>query len=141
MRLSSLASARPAYYDRNATSVFLSYAQALAPHATPTTRWTYTVPSGKKLLIEYTASRLWRQTVATAVNQYATENYVTNGTNTATISARYSYDNTTTVINDDIRSCNLTLYPGEIVYASTVDNSTGGTVYYQTSAKGTLYDA
>lgn len=140
MRLSSLASARPAYYDRNAVSVFQAYLAQTAPHAT-TTRYTYTVAAGKKLLVEHVGSRLLRTSAAAPVGQFGIEQQVTNGTNQILLSERYSLDNTVNAVTDDIRGLACTIYAGETITGITLDSSTGGLVQYWVSSKGTLYDA
>ena len=140
MRVASLGVARPAYYDRNATSLFQSYLAQIAPHAT-TTRYTYTVSAGKKVYLEHVGSRVLRTSAAAPVGQFGIEQQVTDGTKQILLSERYSLDNTVNLVQDDIRVLGCTIYAGETVSGVTLDSSTGGLVQYWVSIKGTLYDA
>lgn len=136
MRISSYAVARPAYYDRNATSSYATYDVILAP-ATNTTRWTTTVAAGKKLLVEQAISQVYRITAATVVGNYGAQIwhvgqlFHTSSSSSNSVGLQYQTQTTGGV----------TLYAGETMYAVTYDTSTGGTVSMLMNYKGTLYDA
>jgi hypothetical protein len=140
MKLASLSGARAAYYDRNASSVNQNYYAVAAAHAS-TTRFTYTVASGKKLLIESQAVRIHRQTAATTAGRYYTELLVSDGTTDVLGCSVHQTDNTTSVQYLLIGAQQVTLYAGETIRCNTYDISTGGTVEYFSSFKGTLYSA
>ena len=140
MKLGSLASARSAYYDRNATSVFQSYLATVGPHA-GTQRWSYTVASGKKLQLEIAGTRIYRITAAAPVSWTQADISIVSGATTAILSEKYVFDNSLTVVYDDIRAMAVTVYASESIAANTIDVGTGGSVQYWLSAKGTLYDA
>ena len=140
MRVSSYAVARPAFYDRNAASAVALYLAQTGPHAL-TTRWTYTVASGKKLIVEVTPCRILRQTVAAPVGLIATEIQLTTGASLLVMLSNYMTDNTPNVPYQKDSAASYTMYAGETLTAVTVDNSTGGVVQYSQVMKGTLFDA
>lgn len=140
MRVSSLGAARPAYYDRNATGSYLTYAAALAP-AGLTTRWTITVATGKKGLIEYARGFVERRTAATVGGQFTSWLQITSGATTGTLLFCNSFSNTVYTQQQQNLASAITLYAGETLFYQTYDDSTGGTVQYQGDAKVTLFDA
>ena len=140
MRLSSLAAARPAYYDRNATSQLSVYLATVAPHAN-TTRWTVTVASGKKLQVEALTIRTIRSAVATVAGSYTAEIDIVSGATTMISSTHRYSDNTLNATYSSNPYTAFTLYAGEQAQAFTEDLSTGGTVQFAVNLKGTLYDA
>lgn len=137
MRLSSLAAARPQYYDRNATSSTASVSgQVYAPHGN-TTRNTTTIAAGKKLLVESIYLFNYRVTAAAVVglsgfyvavdgNVLATTNLTTNAV----------LDKST---NNLFGNC--TVYAGSVITTQTYDLSTGGTIFYDGNWRGTQFDA
>jgi len=141
MRVGSFAVARPNYYDRNATSTLQNYGVTLSPH-TDTTRWTTTVAAGKKLSVELIHIYQERRTVATTPLQVNIQVNITSGATTA-LSVFTNDLGTATVGTRDYRLVTnvCTLYPGEVIYASTSDASTGGTILFLVVMKGTTYDA
>jgi hypothetical protein len=140
MRVSSYAVARPNYYDRNATGSYQTYAATLGP-AGLTTRWTITVASGKKGLIEYARAFCDRRSVATVAGQFSSWLQITSGATTGTLLFSNSFSNTLyTQVNLNLASA-ITLYAGETFFYQTYDDSTGGTIAYQGDSKVTLFDA
>ena len=140
MKLGSLAAARPALYDRNATSQINSGTYNVGPHAL-TTRITVTVATGKKLLLEtlnYTVARL---TAATLVGEYQAYWQVTSGANSAYLVSSPLYSNTVALIDRVQLATQTTIYVGETLTMATYDGSTGGTVSYGGNLKGTIFDA
>jgi len=140
MRVSSFAVARPAYYDRNATSSLGTYNNQIAPH-TQTTRVTVTVAAGKKLLLELGNINFYRASVATVAGQVFIQHAVTSGATTVQLITASYFGNTT---NDQTRiafSGSVTIYAGELYFIDTLDSSTGGTVNFSLNYKGTSFDA
>ena len=140
MRLSSLAAARPAYYDRNATSFSQAYNANLAPHAN-TVRWTYTLASGKKLLVESASAYAFR-TAAATVNSYGWGLVTTyDGTNFSNILPMVINLTSLAAVDRAYITQSVTVYAGQQILAATWDNATGGTITWDIDAKGTIYDA
>lgn len=140
MRISSYAVARPAYYDRNATTTFNSMGVNPTPHSA-TVRFTTTVASGKKMLLETTYLYVARFTVATAVGEALTYNQVTAGASTADVYTASLTSNTVGAQTVVQLPTALTLYAGEVITAVTSDASTDGTCLMRATIKGTTYDA
>jgi hypothetical protein len=140
MKLASLSGARAQYYDRNAASVLNVYSATVAPHTT-TTRWSYTVASGKKLLVENLSQRAIRLTAATSAQTYGSEVHLTVGALVYVVQQVRVYVSTLSLFTMQVDHMALTLYASETISGVTYDDSTGGTVLYQVAMKGTLYDA
>jgi hypothetical protein len=140
MKLGSLAGARAQYYDRNAASVLNVYAATVAPHVT-TARWSYTVASGKKLLVENLSQRAVRISAATSANTYGTEVGLTVGATGYAVQQVRVYVSTVFLSTIQVDHMALTLYASETLTGHTYDDSIGGTVQFQVAMKGTLYDA
>lgn len=144
MKIGSLASARPAFYDRNATTLTQEYQNTLAPHGF-TVRFTSTIPSGKKAIVEFAYVGIQRQTAATTPGVCAGVVQVNSGG----ILLRSPYidtkDNSVVPATTQIiQSANLTVYAGETIQAQSFDSSGGatpGTVYFVLQAKATQFDA
>ena len=144
MRVSSLGVARPAYYDRNATTSQSTYATvgtgAIGPHAN-TQRFSYTVPAGKLAYVENMFAWAGRATAPTVTGDIAAfHQFVT----TDTTSGVQWYDLINSAPVGTKTSAILTssgmLGPGDIARAYTSDASTGGTVNYILNAKYTVFD-
>jgi hypothetical protein len=140
MKLGSLAGARAQYYDRNAASVLNVHSASASPHVT-TQRWSYTVASGKKLLIENLSQRVRRLTAATSAQTYGTEVGIAVGAVGYALSQTRAYVGTVFLDTIQLDQMALTLYATENIAGHTYDDSTGGTVHFQVAMKGTLYDA
>lgn len=141
MRISSYAVARPAYYDRNATTSIASYGGDTAPHA-PTTRFTTTVAAGNKLLVEVTEQFLFTSTAAAAAGRVYSQVQITSGGNVVAI-GRIDQIQSVTVnsMSNLVLPQAVTVYAGETVTGSTYNGSLGGTVFHNIAYKATLYDA
>ena len=141
MRLSSLASARPAYYDRNAIGGRQRYSNTVGPHA-QTTRWTVTVAAGKKCFVEQAAVRISTSTLPTGGGLVGAGVDTYDGT-TYTTTAYSQFTSSTTTLQYGLNVCPTipTVYAGESVLAYTVDLGTGGTVQYVADTKYTIFDA
>lgn len=140
MRVASLGVARPAYYDRNATSSIQTYVAIVAPHSF-TTRWTTTVASGTKLVVEAATTFVERITAATTAAEVYGRIRITSGANVMVLSAQAFTSNTIAVCYIDKASYGTTLYAGESIAGVTSDGSTGGTAFFEIDFKGTVYDA
>lgn len=140
MRLSSLASARPAYYDRNATTTVLSTGITVAPHS-QTTRVTSTIAAGKKAYIEYVYGMMIRVTAATTAGFMQITPRFTSGGTSAILAQVITVTNSLTTAETKTITGTITLYGGEVFDINSQDQSTGGTVYYEIAAKLTNFDA
>jgi hypothetical protein len=140
MKLGSLAGARAQYYDRNASSVLNVYSATVTPHTT-TVRWSYTVASGKKLLVENLSQRAIRLTAATTAQTYGTEVGMNVGGTSYAVQQIRVYVSTVFLSTIQVDHMALTLYAGEALTGATYDDSIGGTIAFQVAMKGTLFDA
>jgi hypothetical protein len=133
---------RAQWYDRNPLSKGFSYAlDGVAPHGN-TARWTYTVPAGRKALIEAATCEIMRQTAAAPVGLYYAE--IIANLNDASF-PRFinviSLDNTVGGRAGQSLNCATILQAGEIITGQTGDPSTAGTVAYRLTCKLTEFDA
>ena len=141
MRVSSYAVARPAFYDRNATSTLQNFGTQVAPHS-DTTRWTTTVAAGKKLAVELVHIYQERITLATVVRQSNMQLIISNGVTNALTMYNNDLGTNTVGLRDYRLVTNVaTIYAGESIYAVTSDASTGGLCLFVAVMKGTTYDA
>ena len=140
MRVSSFAVARPAYYDRSATSLIKSFGSVVAPHGA-TTRWTTTVSAGTKAFIENTHGYVDRQTVAAPGLNVVLWVRITSGADTATILFARSDQSAVGPLLDRSVAGAITLYAGEVFEGLTIDSSTGGTCNFSLSTKLTTFTA
>ena len=142
MKITSYAVARPAYYDRNASSVIQTELTVYAPH-TATVRVTYTVAAGKKMFVE-TSSTLVQNVTAPTVAGISTsivrlQNVSAQFTDPIRSDALTSAVLTTLI--DKSLTGQTTLYAGEQALLITSNGSTGGTVLHLAAFKATLFDA
>jgi len=139
MKVTSYAVARPAYYDRSATSFSGGYDAVLAPH-TDVTRVSVTVAAAQKVILEGVNMSILRLSSATVLGLVGFHSNVqsTAGFRMTDIS---SYNNVTNVRERQFEALNVTIYAGESFTATTTDSSTGGTVYYIIQYKGTTFSA
>ena len=136
MRVSSLGNARPAYYDRNATSSYQSYSATVGPHV-DTTRWTVTIASGKKLLVEQALVQIYRATAASTASSVGSVIFYVGQVFISAVAQA-----NTIGLQDRLNLMGgVTLYAGETMYGQTYDASTGGTNVLTAAFKGTQYDA
>jgi hypothetical protein len=141
MKVSSFAVARPAYYDRAAITKNLAYGAAnVAPHAN-TTRFTYTVPAGRKMFVESACVASFRDTAAAVVGQQFMNVVMYDGTTYCNLIANYYYTTALGAVQNQILGNSATVYAGHQVIGATWDFSTGGTQDLRLSVKGSEYDA
>lgn len=141
MFISNPTTARAAWYDRNPISEFDNYQATLSPHAT-TKRYSYTVPSGKKFNLETFLCDATRVTAASTVGTCGCSGGVVNtaATNFTVIEIQYQ-DNTVIHVASVYTSTTIMLQAGEGYASYTFDDSTGGSIQYQMTTKGTEFDA
>jgi len=142
MKASPTVLARPAWYDRNPTSIQKLHADAgRSPHS-ETERWTYTVPSGKKALIESLYIKIMRATAASSAVLVlaAVQLGLGGGTNYYHWIAALRTNNVGDK-DDIIIGQSIILNAGDVLRAISSDSSTGGTVDYYILAKITEFDA
>ena len=139
MRLSSLASARSAYYDRNATATYSTYVAGVVPH-TYTVRWTFTCAAGKKAIMEAATITIAVQGVATVNGSRESFIRVTNPSQ-ATMLYGVLTTNTGGALTFVASPTQPTFYAADTITGNTYDSSTGGTTYFDVNGKFTSYDA
>lgn len=141
MRVASLGNARPAYYDRNATSTSGLYQAVVTQHAV-TTRYTVTVASGTKLLIEAAETVILTVTAAAAPLRLAARVVVTSGANTQSLCATDMQQSASvTTPTFSIQPLAVTAYAGDTVTGTTFMDSVTGSAFMATSFRGTTYTA
>jgi len=133
---------RPAWYDRNPEPGWgVYFAAAVAPHAL-TTRWSYTVPTGKKTFLEAILCWLMRAGAAATVGRvYALIQYLEGGVSGPYLA--YASIRTNSVGDGDSGNLgqSIIMVAGDIIRCQTSDGSTGGAVDYNTGFKATEFDA
>jgi len=141
MRVGSFAVARPAYYDRNATSTLQSYGADLAPHTT-TTRFTTTVAAGTKLIVEVAQAFTMTTSAATTAGRGFSQVQVTSGGTSVDLARVDQIQlSTSQAATQQLIPLSLTVYAGETVTGVTFNGSTGGTLFHVAAFKGTTYSA
>jgi len=133
--------ARPEWYDRNPIHRLYGYSGNLAPHSV-TTRWTYTVPAGKKAFLELAAVHHIKTAAATTVvNSYSSILITPSGGSLTELIAAQIYTN---AVGDKDRAETghaAVLLAGDIIQFNTYNGDTGGTVWHRGVAKITEFDA
>ena len=124
------------WYDRNPTSISKTFTNTgVAPHVI-TSRWTYTVPAGRKCQIEFVQIELVRKTVAAPVN--TAFGYVTIAG--ASFLRAVMESNTIGERSNTVAGVGVILEAGDVIAGLTFDSSTGGTITYTLTLKGTEFD-
>lgn len=133
---------RPAWFDRNPVQVPKNYySTAIAPH-TLTTRWTYTVPTGKKALLEFALVKAIRSVAATTAGTvYAYLSLTPSGLTVVVLGVIELMANSVGDHDASLVGQSIVLGAGDALLAATLDTSTGGTVDYSLAAKLTEFDA
>jgi len=134
--------ARPAWHDRNPIPSWQSYeAAGVAPHGA-TTRWTYTVPAGKKAIMEYAFLSLTRSGAPTTVGTaFCFLYYQPSGGSSHILYDASLRDATVGNVKEIASPTSLMLNAGDAVRGYTQDTSTGGTIDYILNVKFTEFDA
>ena len=135
MRLSSLASARPVYYDRNPTITLGSYYASVAPHVT-TTRWTITNTAAQKAYCDAASIAMVRDSAAaTAGISFAQVSQV------SPVTLVFMYSAVLGTTAQQSMGGSIFIPQGGSLFGQTVDNSTGGTITYSLMAHVVQFDA
>lgn len=142
MQINNPSSSRAAWYDRNAASQIGKYNSGdIAPHV-ETARWTYTVPTAKKFIMENGYVSVGVATVATTVAlSYAGVSYTPSGGSGIPIVTAISYDNTTNSTKYASLGVSVMGFSGDSFEGYDADNSTGGTRNFTEDMKGSEFDA
>lgn len=130
------------WYDRNPSNVIKSYfGWNIAPH-TLTERWTYTVPNGRKCLIESLEIAAIRLTQSAApVGFIDGKVIITDGAVSGVMTSVSLLDNTIGAKSQSNLGHGMLAFAGNVINAHTQDASTSGTVIYRIALKGTEFDA
>lgn len=133
---------RSNWFDRNAASLANTYeAYAVAPHA-ETTRWTYTVPAGKKFLIGSGAINFQRDAAAAAAAAAGAYIKLTPSGGAATTVLRCMTALSAVGSPQIIAGLQgLILFAADVIDGRTVDSSTGGSFNYAVNLAGAEFDA
>jgi len=133
---------RLAWYDRNPTNRYQYFLGTnLTPHAI-TQRWTYTVPTGKKALLELAWVLCRRMTAATTAGRpYSVIDYQPYGGTEAALLMAEVVTNNVAETSEKQLGQSIIMNPGDLIRGLTVDDSTGGNCDYRLIAKITEFDA
>jgi len=142
VRVSATFLARPEWYDRNPITKIFNYNGAnVAPHAI-TQRFTYTVPAGKKAIIEAALVYFYKRTVQTTlglVGAYIDVNL--GGAGAQVLLSQEMYTNNVGDKDHTELGTTMLLSAGDIIRGFTFDLGTGGGVTYILAVMVTEYDA
>ena len=140
MKVTSYAVARPSYYDRNAAGDTKRYNAIVGPHA-QTTRWTFTVPAGKKAYIEVLSLRIsqWTAVTTPGFADCGIE-LNTSGSPTSLLYQKLLTAIATLPFSLQTIPLQVSMYPADSVACFTSDTSVGGTVAYLPDARFTTFD-
>jgi hypothetical protein len=133
---------RPAWYDRNPVQKVNNYnATLVTPHSI-TERWSYTVPSGKKAMVEILEAEVLRAQAASTVGLAEALIALTpsGGSEKSVLCARI-FDNTVAARSTQAIGSALLLLADDKLTGKTVDTSTGGSCDYYLAYKITEFDA
>ena len=142
MNFFTVLASRPEYYDRNPTTIALSYnAAGVAPHAN-TTRVTYTVPSLRKAFVEMVYVTGIRDSAAGAASYMQVRSTITpSGGANQVILDGIAINNTVGNGSQCGPGAIGALLAGDLVSTTTLDASTGGSYIYSEGLKAIEYDA
>jgi hypothetical protein len=133
--------ARPAWHDRNPTSKTYYFCADASPHSI-TERFSYTVPSGKKAMVEVLSCRVERRTAATSPSSVLAAFHFTPSGGTGNYILRaIIYTNNVGDKEHQALGTTLILCTGDTIKAYTYDGSTGGTCEHLLTMKITEFDA
>jgi hypothetical protein len=133
---------RPAWHDRNPIQQLLWYnVNGTAPHSA-TQRWTYTVPTGKKAMLEALDGLICIVTAATTASRRKIYVRLTkSGGGSADIMNLQILTNSVGDVQTKTLGTSLLMLQGDSLTGYTADESTDGTVDYRLMAKLTEFDA
>jgi hypothetical protein len=133
---------RPAWHDRNPSQQLLWYTvNGAAPHSA-IDRWTYTVPTGKKAMLEALDGLICILTAATTAGRRKIYVRLTkSGGGSADIMNLQISTNGVGDVQTKTLGTSLLMLQGDTITGFTADESVGGTVDYRLMAKLTEFDA
>lgn len=135
---------RALWYDRNPIARLSTYgASGVAPHAL-TTRWTYTVPTGKKYYCQFSTVAVLRVTAATvaALARAAIEYDLGGaGSTVGSLNVADTFSNAVDGGREFTAGSSGVFVAGDIVRGQTVDNSTDGTMLLRSIMQGIEFNA
>lgn len=136
MIITSGINSRLAWYDRNPKSIeFIYDASPVSPHA-QTTRESYTVPTGKKAILESTFCLFSRISIATTVGVVVARFDFTEDGGNEIITPKYELlDNTVGAYITGVYIFNKLMKEGDKFEITTADISVGGEMGYTISAQ------
>jgi hypothetical protein len=139
MRIVNTFSGRPNYYDRGPTQVGISYgpANAIAPHGS-TQRATYTVPTGRKAMVEAINVNIFRDVVATTAGLALAQSTVPGG---GSLDALNVNGNVVGNGAQKLAGVQMLLNAADNTKIFTQDASTGGSHAYSVTATIAEFDA
>lgn len=142
MRLTSGGGPRAQYYDRNPTyQPQIFDAAAVAPHVL-TTRFGYTVPSGREAMVESAQASADRATVAGTAGQFQVwVEAAPTGGNIAKLAQARRDGNVVDTSADVAVGCGVVLTAGGTVKGFSKDTSVTGTVDYLATSAIVEFDA
>lgn len=132
--------ARPSWYDRTPTGRGQLYNATIAPAGT-TVRWTYTVPTAKKALVDVVTMQATRQTAAAPIGEAAALIEVTSLDASVARLIQSLFNNTVGAAANGNFAAAIPMQAGETLIGKTYDFSTGGTVNYNVAAHLVEFDA
>lgn len=142
MRIQHAQQTRPDWYDRTPVARALAYAiDLVAPHA-ETTRWTYTVPAGKKFTLQIGTALLQVQAAGAGnASRFVTITYTPSGGAATRLFFVAYYGNTVGQGQSVPVGATAVLLPGDVLFGTTADASVGGTMVYAVTMQGLEFDA
>jgi len=139
VRITSVAQARAAYHDRNTSDATVWTQQvAIGPHGV-VSRYTYTVPAGRKALVASAYARWRRVTVAAPVGKITL--FLNQGVGSGMNADIHNLLNTVDAIESISGPGGLFMGPASGVVCNTGDLGTGGTCDYSATHFITEFDA
>jgi hypothetical protein len=141
VRLGQASGARVAWWDRVPTSSFGAYRGAgIAPH-TLTTRWSYTVPTNRRAMVETLFCGVTRQTLGSGpAETFAMVSRDANTDPLNPICMASVVNNSQNLVSQVGIGTTMFMIEGQSIYGITYDATTGGTVNYAVSANWTEFD-
>ncbi len=136
MKITSYATGRPMYYDRNATTITNGYYDAVGPHLT-TTRWTITNTASQKMFVDSGSIAMARTTASTTLGTAASTIQSPSGSN---IILTLLHSQSVGVTQNLAMGGSVYISPGGSLIGVTFDLSAGGTIQYSLFAHAVQYD-
>lgn len=130
----------PTYYDRHPLVLPFQYQGTIAP-AGVTTRWSYTVPANRLAFVEFCFTIVLRATVAAPADVAQANVIYSNGSAQAALAIAMILNNTVGMQDQSLGNNYGLMVAGDTLLGQSVDLSTGGTVFYDITAKVCEFDA